>query len=167
MTTNQKPPQWAQQPNEPNPDYVAFALYCSLGPNRDRIISTDFGSQLWELLMAATASIPPDTPLPRVCSQVSALLKLLINEDLDEHLDPNSKADARLKRFHARLQRDEQLLSALETMLSALAQLQRGHGLSSLPDQPAGEILNDVEDFLNRQPNPLPWVPINDNNDKY
>ena len=156
MKTNHNPPQWAQQPNEPNPDYVAFALYFSLGPNRDRIISADFGSRLWELLMAATGSIPPHTPLPRVCSQVSALLKILVNEDLDQHLDPNGEADACLKRFHARLQRDEQLLSALEAMLSTLAQLQRGHGLSPLPDQPAAEILGDVENFLKRQPDRLP-----------
>ena len=156
MTTNQKPPQWARQPDEPNPDYVAFVLYYALGPNRDRIISTDFGSQLWELLMAATASIPQDTPLPRVCSQVSALLKILISENLVDHLDPNGKADACLKRFHARLQRDEQLLSALETMLAALAQLQRGHGLARPPDQPACEILSDVENFLKRQPAGLP-----------
>lgn len=156
MKTNQKPPQWTQQPDEPNPDYVAFALYCSLGPNRDWIISTDFGSQLWELLMAATGSIPEDTPLPRVCSQLSALLKILISENTVDHLDPNGKADACLKRFHARLQRDEQLLSALEALLAVLAQLQRGRGLSPLPDQPAAEILSDVENFLKRQPDRLP-----------
>ena len=147
MKTNQKPPQWTQQPNEPNPDYVAFVLYCSLGPNRDRIISTDLGSQLWELLMAATGSIPEETPLPLVCSQVSALLKILISEDLVDHLDPNGSADARLQRFHARLQRDEQLLSALETMLAALAQLQRGHGLSPCPTSPPARSLTMSKTF--------------------
>ena len=156
MNNGQNTLPWTKQPNEPNPDYVAFALYCALGPNRDSIISTDFGSRLWELLMAATGSIPPDTPLPRVCSQVSALLKILISEDLVDHLDPNGEADARLKRFHARLQRDEQLLSALETMLSTLAQLQRGRGLSPLPDQPVAEILGDVENFLKRKQDRLP-----------
>ena len=165
MKTDQKPPQWTQQPGEPNPDYVALALYCSLGPNRDWIISTDFGSRLWELPMAATGRIPEDTPMPRVCSQLSALLKIPISEDTVDHLDLNGKADARLKRPHARLQRDEQFLTALETMLAALAQLQRGHGLSNLPDQPAGEILIDVENFLKRQPAVQPWVPTSHNSD--
>ena len=139
---------WAQQPYEPSPDYVAFALYCSLGPNRDRIISTDFGSRLWELLMAATETIPQETPLLRACSSISALIKLLLKEDIAEYLDPDREADARLKQFHARLHNDEQFLAALEEMLSALEKLQRGQGLSHLPDQSPCQILADVETFL-------------------
>lgn len=156
MKTIQNPPQWAQQPNESDPGYVAFALYCSLGPNRDRIIGADFGGRLWELLMAATAGIPEDTPIHLVCSQISALLKILISEDLGDRLDPNDNAEALLIRFHARLQRDEQLLSALQQMLDNLARLQRGQALRPLPVQSAAEIVNDAENFLARQRNELP-----------
>ena len=151
MNNRKSSPSWVQQPNEPSPAYVAFALYCSLGPNRDRIITTNFGSQLWELLMAATGSIPQNTPLLLVCSQTSALLKLLLREDIVEHLDPNGKADARLKQFHARLHNDEQILAALETMLSTIENLERGQGLSRLPDQSHSQVLADVETFLKNQ----------------
>ncbi len=81
MNNRRKPREWDQRPGEPNPSYVAFVLYLSLGPRREQIIDEGVGRQLWRLLMAGIDCINDDTPLPLVCDTVSVALNNMLRED--------------------------------------------------------------------------------------
>ena len=116
---------WEQKPGESNPHYVAFVLYLSLGPNRERIISAGVGNQLWNMLMAGIDSMEEDTPLPLVCTIISATLRNMIREDALDQIDSNSSDFLFFENFHKGLHDDEQLMAAIETMLAALKKVKR------------------------------------------
>ena len=139
-----------QKPGEPNPHYVAFILYLSLGPKRDRIISKGIGNQLWTMLMAGIDSMEDDAPLPLVCTVISATLKNMIREDALHRIDSNSSHFPFFKSFHKGLHDDEQLLAAIETMLAALEKVKRGQELPRPSHQSGRQVVRDVEWFLKK-----------------
>ena len=141
---------WAQKPGEPNPHYVAFVLYLSLGPKRDRIISKGIGNQLWNMLMAGIDSMGNDAPLPLVCTAISATLKNMTREDALAQIDSNSSHFPFFKSFHKGLHDDEQLLAAIETMLAALEKVKRGQKLPRPSNQSGRHVVRDVERFLKK-----------------
>ena len=140
-----------QKPGEPNPHYVAFILYLSLGPKRDRIISKGIGNQLWTMLMAGIDSMEDDAPLPLVCSAISATLKNMTREDALAQIDSNSSHFPFFKSFHKGLHDDEQLLAAIETMLAALEKVKRGKKLLRPSNQSSTEVVRNVERFLKKK----------------
>ena len=150
MKNTKKRDPWTQKPGEPNPHYIAFVLYLSLGPNRDRIISKGVGKQLWNMLMAGIGSMEEDTPLPLVCTVISATLKNMIREDALHRIDSNSSHFPFFKSFHKGLHDDEQLLAAIEAMLAALKKVKRGKKLPRPSNQSGSDVVRDVEWFLQK-----------------
>ena len=150
MIGKKKRAPWAQKPGEPNPHYIAFVLYLSLGPNHDRIISKGVGKQLWNMLMAGIGSMEEDTPLPLVCTAVSATLKNMTREDALDRIDSNNSDFPFFKSFHNGLHDDEQLLAAIETMLAALEKVKRGQELPRPSHQSGRQVVRDVEWFLKK-----------------
>ena len=142
---------WAQKPGEANPHYIAFVLYLSLGPNRDKIISKGVGNQLWNMLMADIDSMEEDTALPLVCTVISATLENMTREDALAQIDNNSIHYPFFKSFHKGLHDDEQLMAAIETMLAALKKVKRGQKLPRPSNQSGSEVVRDVERFLNKK----------------
>ena len=150
MKNTKKRAPWEQKPGEANPHYVAFVLYLSLGPNRERIISKGVGNQLWNMLMAGIGSMEEDTPLPLVCTAISATLKNMIRKDALHRIDSNSSHFPFFKSFHKGLHDDEQLLAAIETMLAALEKVKRGQELPRPSHQSGRQVVRDVEWFLKK-----------------
>ena len=151
MKNTKKRDPWTPKPGEPNPHYVAFVLYLALGPNRERIISKGVGNQLWNMLMSGIGSMEEDTPLPLVCTAVSATLKNMTREDALDRIDSNSSDFSFFKSFHKGLHDDEQLLAAIEAMLAALKKVKRGQKLPRPSNQSGSEVVRDVERFLNKK----------------
>ncbi|MCY3992173.1 MAG: hypothetical protein OXF50_13210 [Caldilineaceae bacterium] len=150
MKNKKKRQPWEQQPGESNPDYVAFVLYQSLGPNRDNIIISGIGSQLWNMLMAGIDFMEDDAPLPLVCASLSATLKNMMREDALDRIDRNSIHYPFFKSFHEGLHADEQLLAAIETMRVALKRVKRGKKLPRPSRQSGSDVVRDVEKFLKK-----------------
>ena len=148
MKNTSKPQPWNQRPAEPNPRYVAFVLYLSLGPTPDRIISGAVGKQLWRMLMAGIESLQDDTPLPVVCDTISATLQNMLAEDAPARIDKRSVHFPFVRNFHQGLQADEHLLTAIETMLANLEKVRRGQELPRPPEQSGREIVRNVQSFL-------------------
>ena len=150
MNTNVRPQPWDQRPGEPNPAYVAFVLYLSLGPKRAQIIDEGVGRHLWQLLMAAIDLINDDTPLPLVCHTVSVALNNMLREDALQQIDSSGGDDSFYENFHNGLHGDEQLHSAVEAMLSNLERVKNGQQLPPLSYPSRGQITRDVERFLEK-----------------
>lgn len=150
MKNTKKRDPWEQKHGEANPHYIAFVLYLSLGPNRERIISKGVGNQLWNMLMAGIDSMEEDTPLPLVCTIISATLKNMIRKDALDQIDSNSSDFPFFKNFHKGLHDDEQLLAAIETMLAALEKVEHGKKLPRPSNQSGNEVVRDVERFLKK-----------------
>ena len=149
MNSNRQPQPWDQRPGEPNPAYVAFVLYLSLGPKREQIIDEGVGRQLWRLLMAGIDCINDDTPLPLVCHTVSSALNNMLREDALQQIDSSGSDASFYENFHNGLHGDEQLHSAVETMLSNLERVKNGQQLPPL-SYPSRRIMRDVERFLEK-----------------
>lgn len=150
MNTNVRPQPWDQRPGEPNPTYVAFVLYLSLGPKRAQIIDEGVGRQLWRMLMAGIDRMNDDTPLPLVCDIVSVVLNNMLREDALQQIDSSRGDDSFYEDFHTGLHGDEQLLSAVETMLSNLERVKNGQQLPPLSYPSRHRIMRDVELFLEK-----------------
>lgn len=150
MNNKRKPQAWDQRPGEPNPSYVAFVLYLSLGPGCEEIIGRGAGRQLWQILMAGFDGLQDDTPLPFICDIISVVLNNILREDALEQIDKNGDDFHFFERFHKALHDDEQLLSAIETMLSNLEKVKRGQELPPLSYPSRGRIMRDVERFLKK-----------------
>ena len=150
MKNTKKRDPWTQKPGEPNPHYIAFVLYLSLGPNRERIISKGIGHQLWNMLMAGIDSMEEDTPLPLVCTAISATLKSMTREDALDWIDSNNSDFPFFKSFHNGLHDNEQLMAAIETMLAALKKVKRDKKLPRPSNQSGCEVVHDVEKFLKK-----------------
>ena len=144
MKTNRKPQPWDQRPGEPNPAYVAFVLYLSLGPGRKRIIGSGAGYQMWQILMAGIVGLQDDTPLPFICHITSAVLKNMLREDTLQQIDRSGGDFHFFQDFHGGLHGDEQLLSAVETMLSNLEKVENGQELPPLSYPARHQIMRDV-----------------------
>lgn len=150
MNNNIRPQAWDQRPGEPNPSYVAFVLYLSLGPKREQIIDSGVGRQLWRMLMAFIDRMQDDTPLPLVCDIISAALQNMLFEDALEQIDKSGDDFRFFESFHNSLHGDEQLLSAVETMRSNLEKVKSGQELPPLSYPSRGRIMRDVERFLEK-----------------
>ncbi|MDE0071541.1 MAG: hypothetical protein OXO48_17635 [Caldilineaceae bacterium] len=150
MNNNIRPQAWDQRPGEPNPSYVAFVLYLSLGPKREQIIDSGVGRQLWRMLMAVIDRMQDDTPLPLVCDIISAALKNMLCEDALEQIDRNGDDFHFFENFHNSLYDDEQLHSAVETMRANLEKVKDGKELPPLSYPSRRRIMRDVERFLEK-----------------
>ena len=150
MKNKIKPQAWSQRPGEPNPSYVAFVLYLSLGPGREDIIRRGAGRQLWQILMAGFDGLQDDTPLPFVCDIVSAVLTSMLQEDLLDEIDKNGGDFRFFESFHKALHDDEQLHSAVESMLSNLEKVKNGQELPPLSYPSRGRIMRDIRRFLEK-----------------
>ncbi|MDE0430986.1 MAG: hypothetical protein OXH98_14590 [Caldilineaceae bacterium] len=150
MNNNIRPQAWDQRPGEPNPSYVAFVLYLSLGPKREQIIDSGVGRQLWRMLMAVIDRMQDDTPLPLVCDIISAALKNMLCEDALEQIDRNGDDFHFFENFHNSLYDDEQLHSAVETMRANLEKVKDGQELPPLSYPSRRRIMRDVERFLEK-----------------
>ena len=120
---------WDQKPEETNPLYVAFVLYCSLGPQRDWIVEHGIGKQLWDMLMAGLKHMDEDEPLPVVCHEMIGALRSMLREDFLDHVGKNDENYAFIKDFHVGLQTDDELRSLMGDMISNLEKLKRGERL--------------------------------------
>lgn len=150
MNNNITPQAWDQRAGEPNPSYVAFVLYLSLGPGREEIIGRGAGRQLWQTLMAGIDDLQDDTPLPLVCDIVSAVLNNMLREDALEQIDKNGGDFRFFENFHNSLHGDEQLLSAVETMRANLEKVKNGQELPPLSYPSRDRIMRDVKHFLEK-----------------
>lgn len=150
MTNKTRPQKWDQRPGEPNPSYVAFVLYLSLGPKREQIIASGVGRQMWRMLMAVIDRMQDDTPLPLVCDIISAALKNMLCEDALEQIGKNGGDFRFFENFHNSLHDDEQLHSAVESMRSNLEMVKNGQELPPLSYPSRGRIMRDVERFLEK-----------------
>ena len=119
---------WDQRPEEPNPSYIGFVLFLSLGQDRDRIIETDTGKQLWEILMSRLERMKDDTPLREVCQVMLMILKNMLREDVHKHLGKNKESNFSVG-FQKELQKDRKLKSRIRVMISNLERVQRGEKL--------------------------------------
>ena len=151
MKTTAKPSPPPQKPSEPNPYYVALLLYLAAGPNRDSILTTGAGSLLWTVLFTIIDRTAEGTPLLTVCSRVSTVLQTIRRTDAVELMKPAAYQYADLKRYHNRLLADEQLLASIDTMLSALAIVQRRQSQPRFPGWPASKFAAAVETSPNRR----------------
>ena len=150
MNSKRVPQAWGQQPGEPNPSYVAFVLYLSLGPKREQVIDSGVGRQMWQILMAGIDRMQDDTPLPLVCDIISAVLKNMLCEDALEQIDKSGGDFHFYEYFHNGLHGDEQLLSAVETMRANLEKVKNGQELPPLSYPSRRRIMRDVERFLEK-----------------
>jgi len=148
MNNKKKPQAWDQRPGEPNPSYVAFVLYLSLGPARKQIIRRGAGRQLWQMLMAGIDRMKYDTPLPLVCDITSAVLNNMLREDALEQIDKSGDDFRFFESLHTALHGDEQLHSAVESMLSNLEKVKRGQDLPPVSYPSRDRIMRDVKRFL-------------------
>ena len=142
---------WEQRPGEPNPQYVAFVLYLCLGPKRNRIIREGAGKDLWQMLLTGLEGMNDDAPLPLVCYVMSSTLKNIMKEDALEQIGKDSPHLPFMTSFHEKLQADEQLLAAMEEMLSALEKVKRGESLPRSPVKSGSEVVRDVDRFLKKR----------------
>ncbi|MCY3991300.1 MAG: hypothetical protein OXF50_08760 [Caldilineaceae bacterium] len=150
MNKNIRLQAWDQQPGEPNPSYVAFVLYLSLGPKREQIIGRGVGRQMWRMLLAGIDRMQDDTPLPLVCDIISAVLYNMLCEDALEQIDKSGDDFHFFENFHNGLHGDEQLLSAVETMRANLEKVKNGQELPPLSYPSRGRIMRDVKRFLEK-----------------
>lgn len=150
MTNKTKQQAWDQRPGEPNPSYVAFVLYLSLGPGREQIIRRGAGCQLWQMLMAGIDRMNDETPLPLVCDITSAVLNNMLREDALEQIDRNGGDFGFFESFHKALHDDEQLHSAVESMLSNLEKVKNSQELPPLSYPSRDRIMRDVKRFLEK-----------------
>ncbi|MDE0429551.1 MAG: hypothetical protein OXH98_07235 [Caldilineaceae bacterium] len=141
---------WGQQPGEPNPSYVAFVLYLSLGSKREQIIDSGVGRQMWRTLKAGIDRMQDDTPLPLACDIISAVLKNMLCEDALEQINKSGSDFHFYEYFHNGLHGDEQLHSAVESMLSNLEKVKNGQELPPLSYPSSDRIMRDVERFLEK-----------------
>ena len=112
---------WEQGPAEPNPDYVGFVLYHSLGPDRRRIVKTRTGNFLWDMLMAGLEPMDSETPLPIVCDIMISFLKAVLG-GVPDIPESHSEREPVLQ-FHRELQKDRKLKSRIRVMISNLETL--------------------------------------------
>ena len=115
---------WEQGPTEPNPDYVGFVLYLSLGPERRRIVKTSTGNFLWDMLMAGLEPMDSETPMSIVCDIMISVLKTVLGGTPEIPVS-HSERDSILD-FHRKLQKDRKLKSRIGVMISNLETLRDG-----------------------------------------
>lgn len=115
---------WDQRPGEPNPQYIGFVLYLSLGPQRDKIVETDTGKYLWEMLMAGLERMKDDAPLPMVCEIMISVLNNTLGDGPEG--PGNDEASKSVFEFHKKLKKDRKLRSSIRKMITNLEVIQRG-----------------------------------------
>ncbi|MCY4091995.1 MAG: hypothetical protein OXF62_14350 [Caldilineaceae bacterium] len=129
MTSSKDRKAWEQRPNEPNPAYVAFVLFASLGPDRESIVKSGTGKSLWEMLMAGLERMDDTAPLPAVCEVIIHTLKNMLEKNLLDHLDKDDENYAFVEQFHEGLQKAPVLKDQMNNMISNLEKLKRGEKL--------------------------------------
>lgn len=115
---------WDRDPNESAPQYIAFVLYLSLGPHREKLLETFAGSFLWEMLMSGLEYMDEEIAMPLVCEIIISKLQEALNDAPD--VRKGGKESARMLRFHRELRHDPRLKSRIKAMISNLEKLRVG-----------------------------------------